>query len=93
MNILVQVLSLAGAALILVAFFSLQRGWSKSHGRWYLWANLWGALLLTAVAVYDRRMGFIVLEATWAAVSLWGLVRPSPRTGPPAPDFGGRRRP
>lgn len=91
MNILVQVLSLAGAGLILAAFFSLQRGWSKSHGRWYLWANLWGALLLTAVAVYDRRMGFIVLETTWALVSLWGLVRPSAPAEPPAPALDARR--
>jgi hypothetical protein len=76
MNVLVQILSLGGAGLILLAFFSLQRGWWKSHGRLYLWANLVGASLLTIVAVYDRRAGFIVLEATWFLVTLWGLVKP-----------------
>ena len=80
MNILVQTLSIAGAGLILLGFFCLQRGWWKSHGRLYLWANLIGALLLTVVAVHDRRAGFIVLEATWTLMSFWGLVR-----GPPAP--------
>ncbi len=75
MNVLVQILSLGGAGLILLSFFSLQRGWWKSHGLLYLWANLIGALLLTVVAVYDRRAGFIVLETTWALVSVWGLVK------------------
>lgn len=75
MNVFVQILSLGGAGLILLSFFSLQRGRWKSHGLLYLWANLIGALLLTVVAVYDRRAGFIVLETTWALVSLWGLVK------------------
>lgn len=74
-NVLVQILSLGGAGLILLSYFRLQRGWWKSHGLLYLWANLIGALLLTVVAVYDRRVGFIVLEATWALLSLWGLVK------------------
>jgi hypothetical protein len=77
MNVLVQMLSLAGAGLILLAFFSLQRGWWKSHSGPYLWANLIGAALLTVVAVHDRRAGFILLEAIWALVSVWGLVRRS----------------
>ncbi len=76
MNVLVQILSLAGAGLILLAFFSLQRGWWKSQGRPYLWANLVGAALLTVVAVHDRRAGFILLEVIWALVSIWGLMRP-----------------
>ena len=74
-NVLVQILSLGGAGLILLSFFRLQRGWWKSHGLLYLWANLIGALLLTVVAVYDRRVGFIVLETTWALLSLWGLAK------------------
>jgi len=85
MNVLVQILSLGGAGLILLAFFSLQRGWWKSHGRLYLWANLVGAALLTVVAVYDRRAGFIVLEVTWALVSIWGLLKRPGTASPPAP--------
>jgi hypothetical protein len=30
--------------------------------------------LLTVVAVWDRRAGFIVLETSWAAVSLWSII-------------------
>ena len=74
MNFYIQILSLLGAGMILVAFFLLQRGrWSSHHGL-YLWANFLGAALLTAVAVWDRRAGFIVLEASWAVLSLWSLL-------------------
>ena len=73
MNVFLQVISVAGAAMILVAFYFLQRGRWTSHGRVYLWANLLGALLLTVVAIHDRRAGFIILECSWALVSMFGL--------------------
>ncbi len=86
MNVFVQILSIAGAGLILLGFLCLQRGWWKSHERLYLWVNIIVALLLTVVAVHDRRAGFIVLEATWTLVSFWSLVRPPPPpSAPPTP--------
>jgi len=77
MQLFWQVVSLAGAGLILGAFVALQRHWWTSRGAAYLWLNLVGALLLLAVAIADRRAGFIMLEAVWAAVSLVSMVRPS----------------
>jgi hypothetical protein len=71
-----QGVSLVGAALVLGAFFALQRRWWTSRSALYLWANFVGALLLAFVAVADRRIGFVVLEATWAVVSLWSILRP-----------------
>lgn len=73
MNLALQILSILGAVLILGAFFSLQRGWWTSRGSAYLWCNFVGAAVLTVVAVVDRRIGFVVLELAWAAVSAVAL--------------------
>lgn len=77
---LYQILSVAGAALILAAYAGNQRGWTGPQRPAYNVMNLIGALLLLWVAVVDRRIGFIALEAVWAAVTLPPLWR-SLRTG------------
>lgn len=84
MNLVVQLASVVGAGLILGAYVSLQRGWWSATGRAYLWCNFLGAAILTAVAIWDRRFGFIVLEVVWAAVSLWSILRPRPDASPAA---------
>ena len=82
MPLLDQLVSLVGAAMVLGAYLALQRGWMRREDRSYNALNLFGSLLLTYVAVVDRRVGFIVLEGAWALLSLPGTIaRP---TGPPA---------
>lgn len=76
MDFAMQVASGAGALLILAAFFLLQRGAWQARGAAYLWFNFVGGATMTAVAIWDQRVGFIVLEGCWALVALWGLVRP-----------------
>lgn len=75
MNLVVQIVSVAGAALILGAFLALQRGWWTRHHSAYLWCNLAGATPLVAVASWDRRIGFVLLEASWAGVALASLAQ------------------
>lgn len=70
-----QILSVIGAALILGAYAANQRGWTGPEGVSYNVMNLVGALLLLWVAVEDRRMGFIILEAVWAAITVPALWR------------------
>jgi len=72
---LVQAVSLVGAALILAAYALLQSGRLHRTDPAFNLLNLVGSLLLTFVAVVDVRWGFIVLEAVWAALSLAGLLR------------------
>jgi hypothetical protein len=81
---LLQIASVTGAALILSAYVALQTGRTKAEDRIYNVANLLGALLLAWVAISDRRIGFILLEVIWAAVSIPPLIRAS-RTSPTLP--------
>ncbi len=71
-----QILSLAGAFLILAAYAANQRGRLGPSDRGYNLMNLAGSLLLLWVAVVDWRWGFIVLEGVWAGLSVIPLVRP-----------------
>lgn len=75
MNALIQILSAFGAAAILLAFFCLQQGRWRHDSRPYLWFNLVGAAFLSVVAVYDQRIGFILLEGAWTIVSLISILR------------------
>jgi hypothetical protein len=72
---MVQVVSLVGAALILGAYVGAQLGRVQSGQPAYNAMNLVGSVLLTYVALVDQRIGFIVLEGAWAAVSLYALWR------------------
>lgn len=74
-----QSISLVGAALILLGYIGLQLGHFTRHDRLFNALNFFGSALLTWVAVIDWRLGFIILEAAWALLSLPGTVRPSRR--------------
>ncbi len=84
MNVLIQLASLFGAGIVLVAYLMLQRRkWSDRAGV-YLWFNLVGATLLIIVALWDRRAGFVILEFTWAGISLWSIVSSRHNPSPPS---------
>ena len=72
---MIQVVSIAGAILILLPFAASQFGKLATTSLWYQLMNLIGSAALTAVAVIESQYGFILLEGTWAIVSAAGLVR------------------
>jgi len=73
--VLYQVISVVGAALILLAYYANQKRWTKPDDPLYNILNLAGAGLLGWIAVVDQRLGFILLEVVWAAVAVPPLLR------------------
>jgi len=70
-----QIVSLAGAGLILAAFAAQQAGRWKPADRGYLAFNFAGSAILAYFAVLAGNLGLIVLESAWAVISLWSLAR------------------
>jgi hypothetical protein len=75
MHLIDQIASLVGAALILAAYLALQRGWLPRESRRYNALNLVGSIFLTYAAVRNWNLGFIILEGSWALLSLPGTFR------------------
>jgi hypothetical protein len=74
-NTLVQSVQLIGAALILIPFAAVQMKRMQVESVPFQVLNLLGAAMLTFTAAVHRQYGFIVLEGTWAVLSLVGLLR------------------
>lgn len=81
MQLLDQLVSLVGAALILAAYVALQRGTLPRESRTYNALNLVGSILLTYAAVRNWNLGFIILEGSWALLSLPGTLRRPVKAG------------
>ena len=80
-----QVIQIVGALIILGAFAANQLGEMPTDSRLYLLLNLVGSVVLAILAVVEGQIGFILLEAVWAAVSGWSLfVILGEEAGPPA---------
>ena len=78
-----QLISLMGAILILAAYAGLQTKKLRSDELLYIIANLIGSLILAYVAYRVRQTGLIVVEGSWAVISLFALVRYFQQRGQP----------
>ena len=66
---------LAGAFIIMAAYFANQQRWLSSEDWRFPTANLIGALLILVSLWFDWNLPSFVIEVVWALVSIWGIVR------------------
>ena len=71
----IQLVSVLGSLLVLVAYVASQFGYLSSKGLAYAIANIVGSGILAVVAALEAQWGFLVLEGAWALVSLVAVVR------------------
>ena len=68
-------IQVAGSLLILVPFVLVQVRRLRPEALPYTLSNLVGSTVLAVDAWHGQQWGFLLLEATWAAVSLLALLR------------------
>ncbi|HWX55334.1 MAG TPA: hypothetical protein VN176_12150 [Verrucomicrobiae bacterium] len=79
---LTQVISFAGALLVLLGYAGEQFGWMNARRPVYNVLNAAGAAILVMIALRPFQLGFVVMEGAWVAISIYGLVRAlRPRPG------------
>jgi hypothetical protein len=75
-----DILGTAGVALLLAAFLANVAGWLRVESRAYQSLNLAGAALACVASYLIAFWPFVVLEAVWALVAAFALIRGSAAT-------------
>ena len=70
-----DIIGTVGVGLILLAYFFNIKAVIPKDGILYFSLNIIGAGLACYASVLISYIPFIILEATWVLVSIWGLMR------------------
>ncbi|WUJ68469.1 hypothetical protein OG809_25570 [Kribbella soli] len=69
-----DVLEIVGAVTVLLAFAAAQAGRLRQRTITYQLLNLIGSGVLATIAAIQLSWGFLLLEGSWAVISLIGLL-------------------
>ena len=72
---MIQLVSLVGSVLILLAFSTVQLGRLDPRQLAAILLNLFGAAILAVVALLEEQWGFLLLEGVWTLVSAYALIQ------------------
>ena len=78
----IDILEIAGAVTILIAFAAAQAGKLRQRTVAYQLLNLLGSGVLAVIAAVESSWGFLLLEGSWAVISLIGLLTLTRRREP-----------
>src|SRR3712207_762020 len=70
----IQIVSVLGSLLVLLAYVANQLGWLRAPGLDHAFANIAGSGILAVIAALEEQWGLLLLEAAWASVSLVAVV-------------------
>lgn len=70
----IDVVEIVGALTVLAAFAAAQAGKLQQRTRTYQLLNLLGSGVLATIAAVQLSWGFLLLEGSWAVISLLGLL-------------------
>jgi hypothetical protein len=70
-----QIASFVGALLILIAYAGQQFNWMDLRKTLYNILNGIGSAILAYIAFHPFQIGFVLLEVTWTAISIFALGR------------------
>jgi predicted membrane protein len=68
-----------GVICFLAAYFLLQKGRIPHTSLLYLGLNLAGSILLLISLMIEWNLSAFVLEAAWALISIYGIIKQRPR--------------
>ena len=70
-----QLASFVGALLILIGYAGQQFNWMDARKATYNILNGVGSAILAYIAFHPFQIGFVLLEGTWAVISVVALLR------------------
>lgn len=74
-SLTIQILSLLGAMLCLIAYVAHQFHWMDARKFTYNICNAIGSGILATIAFHPFQAGFWLMESVWALVSLYALLK------------------